>query len=389
MKMPIIQSLLDNDLYKFTMQRAVLSYRQRVPVEYVFVNRRPEGKFNQQFAIAFAQELDAMKAIGLNLDQLKWLRENLFWLGDDYIEYLHNYRFDPSEIHWVIENGELKLSITGTWERTILWEVPLMALISELYFRHSDQSWHFDEKNQLNRLNQKADTLVNCQFSDFGTRRRRSFQTQQLVVQTLKNHHGFIGTSNVHLAHAENTNAIGTMAHEWIMGISAMEGLRHANRHALRIWSEVYRGRLGTALTDTFGTSAFFNDFDSEIARLYDGVRHDSGDPLTFAENVITAYNRLGIDPKHKRIIFSDGLSPEKAAEIKKSLEGRINVSFGIGTNFTNDFPGSPALNMVIKLKRCDGVDVVKLSDVPTKAIGERDALRVARWTFFGTSLDD
>lgn len=386
--MPIIRSLLDNDLYKFTMQKAVLAYRQQVPVAYVFVNRRPEGKFNNSFAKALADELDCMRWLTLDSAQLSWLNEKLPWLGADYLEYLNNFRFNPADVHWKIDSGELQLTIEGSWERTILWEVPLMALISELYFRYCDTNWVFDEAEQRNQLLDKGNILQSCQFSDFGTRRRRNFETQDLVVKTLKQTPGFQGTSNVHLAHHYQINPIGTMAHEWIMGISALEGLRHANRHALRLWHFVYRGKLSIALTDTFGTKAFFSDFDSSLAPLYDGVRHDSGEPAAFAENVIASYQKLGIDPSTKRIIFSDGLTPERAAEIQAQFGSRIPVSFGIGTNLTNDFPGSPALNMVIKLAHCDGVPVVKLSDVPTKAIGDRDALRVARWTFFGTGLD-
>lgn len=386
--MPVIQSILDNDLYKFTMQKAVLAYRRHVPVEYKFVNRRPEGKFNNDFAKAFAAEIRAMQSLGLSDDQREWLRNNLSWLGDEYLQFLGDYRFDPAEVIWSVDSGELKLTIAGDWERTILWEVPLMALISELFFRHCDTAWAFDETDQRERLLEKGKILQDCQFSDFGTRRRRSFETHDLVVRTLKHLPGFQGTSNVHLAHQHQTNAIGTMAHEWIMGISALEGLRHANRHALRIWHGVYRGKLAIALTDTFGTGAFFNDFDASLAPLFDGVRHDSGDPDSFAENVIKAYEELGINPASRRIIFSDGLTPEKAAELQSRFASRIGISFGIGTNLTNDFPGSPALNMVVKLIRCDGVPVVKLSDVPSKAIGDRDALRVAHWTFFGKGLD-
>ncbi|MFM7131132.1 MAG: nicotinate phosphoribosyltransferase, partial [bacterium] len=284
--MPIIRSILDNDLYKFSMQKAVLAYRQRVPVAYVFVNRRPEGKFNSSFAKALADELDAMRWLTLEKCQMAWLTKNLPWLGDDYLEYLNNFRFDPADLQWNVDSGELHLTIEGSWERTILWEVPLMALISELFFRHCETDWVFDEAAQRSRLLEKRKTLQACQFSDFGTRRRRSFESQDLVVSELHQCPSFLGTSNVHLAHKYSTNAIGTMAHEWIMGISAMEGLRHANRHALQIWQKVYQGRLGTALTDTFGTPAFFSDFDSSLARVYDGVRHDSGDPIAFAENV-------------------------------------------------------------------------------------------------------
>jgi nicotinate phosphoribosyltransferase len=188
---------------------------------------------------------------------------------------------------------------------------------------------------------------------------------------------------------------LGTMAHEWIMGISALEGLLHANKHAMRIWSDVYKGNLGTALTDTFGSAAFFNDFDGVLARLFDGLRHDSGDPIEFAEKAIKAYKNLGINPMTKTIIFSDGLDVDTALKIAESLNGKINFSFGIGTNLSNDFRTaddpravSKALNMVIKMMSCNGVDTVKISDVESKVIGEKDAVRVALWTFFKIPLD-
>jgi nicotinate phosphoribosyltransferase len=386
--MSIIRSILDTDLYKLTMQKAVLDYRQNVPVRYVFNNRRPEGKFNNSFASAFEAELDKMKDLTMSDDQCKWLRETLPWIGEDYIQYLKNYRFDPNEVNWAIINGELQLSVVGTWERTILWEVPLMALISELFFKHCDLLWDTELKKQAEKIEEKGRTLDGHTFTDFGTRRRRGYEIQDLVVGILKKFSTFNGTSNVHLAHKHSLSPIGTMAHEWIMGISALEGLRHANSSALNIWSRIFGGRLGIALTDTFGSEAFFRDFNPKLARLYDGVRHDSSDPFEFVEKTISAYRSLGIEPNTKKIVFSDSLNPQKCLDIADYCAGRIQAVSGIGTNFTNDFAESPALNMVIKLASCNNVPVVKLSDSPTKAIGDRDALRVARWTFFNTPLD-
>lgn len=386
--MSIIQSILDNDLYKFTMGKAVLSYRQNVPVRYVFSNRRPEGKFNQNFFTAFQKELEAMQQLALTKDEAEWLYKRHPFLGKQYIEWLMNYRFDPSEVTAKVENGELELEINGPWERTIYWEVPLMSLISELFFEHCENNW--SSFGYEERTKEKGEALFGIPYADFGTRRRRSFDIQDLVVRTFKNHGGntFVGTSNVHLAHKYDLKAIGTMAHEWIMGISALEGLRHANRHALKIWSKVFNGDLGIALTDTFGTAAFWEDFDPYLSRLFDGVRHDSGNPIEFAEATIKHYKDNRIDPNTKTIVFSDGLDVKTALELWKELEGKIRRSFGIGTHFTNDIPGSKALNMVIKMWSCNGVPVVKLSDVPTKQIGDKDALRVANWTFLGRSLD-
>lgn len=387
--MPIIKSLLDNDLYKFTMQAAVLKYRQQVPVRYVFKNRSPESKFNKEFLNALQYEVHSMENILATDEELTWFQNSCPFLTDQYIEYLRNYRYDPREINAKIVNDELELDINGSWDRTILWEVPLMAVISELFFRHCDTNWEHDEIKQANALIAKAEQIQHVTLADFGTRRRRSYDMQNLAVSTLKKYHPkFVGTSNVHLAKKHNVKAIGTMAHEWIMGISALEGLRYANRHSLNIWSKVFRGRLGVALTDTFGTDAFFQDFDDYLARLFDGVRHDSGDPIVFAKKTISQYKKLGIDPMTKTIVFSDGLDTTKAKEIALALEGKIRISFGIGTHLTNDYEGSKALNMVIKLWECNGIPVVKLSDVATKQIGDKDALRVANWTFFNKPLD-
>lgn len=386
----IIKSILDTDLYKITMQKAILTHKQRVPVEYIFNNRRPEGKFNYAFANAFADELENMSQLRMDHEEVSWLQATHPWLGEDYIQYLRNYRFDPRELSWTIKEGELDLRVKdGTmWERGILWEVPLMSVISELYFLCCDTNWVYDEQFQIDQFNRKGRALDGYSFTDFGTRRRRDFRTQNLCVETLKKFSTFRGTSNVHLARLHEVKALGTMAHEFIMGISALEGLRHANRFACQIWQSVYKGNLGTALPDTFGTDAFFQDFDGVLARSFDSVRHDSGHWLTFAEKAIKAYNDLGIDPMTKSIIFSDGLDIPTCLEIAKALTGRIKFSFGIGTNLTNDYPGSKPLNMVIKLSKCNGIPVVKLSDTPSKAIGDKDALRVAKWTFFNTPLD-
>lgn len=388
--MACVQSLLDNDLYKFTMQNAVLKYRQNIPVKYCFNNRRPEGKFNEDFSINFEKELQNMQKLSMNLQQFIWFTNTLPWFNEDYIQYLRNYRYNPQEVQWQVKNGELELEISGSWERTILWEVPLMATISELFFKYCDKNWDSESFPTKQRQNivKKGLALDGISFMDFGTRRRRNFESQYLTVKILKQFLTFKGTSNVHLAHEFGVSAIGTMAHEWIMGISALESLRHANRDALNIWQKVYQGQLGIALTDTFHTDTFYDDFDGVLARVFDGVRHDSGNPYQFVDKTIKAYSRLGINPLSKTIVFSDGLNPEEALKLAKYCEKKINTSFGIGTNFTNDVENSPALNMVIKLTNCNGVPVVKLSDSPSKSIGDKDALRVAQWTFFEQPLN-
>lgn len=385
-----IQSIFDNDLYKFTMQRAVLDNRLSLPVEYRFKDRRPSGLYNDAFLAGFNRELERMSEMQLSTNELVWAQENLPFLNHpDYIAYLDQYRFDPNEINASIDaDGNLDLGIKGTWDSTILWEVPLLSIISEQYFLHCDTNWTMD--GQYDRADRKSTRLseAGCVFADFGTRRRRNSASQEIFIKQAKGKAGFVGTSNVHFARLFGLKAIGTMAHEWIMGVSGIDGLRRANRDALTRWSKTYMGNLGIALTDTYGTPAFFEDFNGELARLYDGVRHDSGDPFSFGDKVIDHYKSLNIKPNTRNVVFSDSLDVDLAIKLKEYFAGRINVSFGIGTHFTNDFPGSKALSIVIKLWSIAGVPVVKISDEPAKIQGDEDACRVAKWTFFGTPLD-
>jgi len=391
--MQIIQSIIDNDLYKITMQNLVLHLYPDAEVDYKFNNRNKSMKFNKEFLDAFSYALVLMEELSLSPREEVFLREKCPYLPESYLHYLRNYRFNANEVRCnLTPDGDLDITIRGKWHSTILWEVPLMAIISELYFIHCDKDWILD--NQLELARGKASILFNnnCIFADFGTRRRRSYVSQETVVYALKDAPTFVGTSNVHLAKQFNVKPIGTMAHEFIMGVSALEGLRNANRFSLEIWNKFYKGNLAVALTDTFGTDAFFKDFNLELARIYD-VRHDSGEPCEFADKVIKKYKSLGLDPTTKNIVFSDGLDVKEAVRIAKHCEGKIKCSFGIGTHLTNDYmkadgSKSKALNMVIKLHSVNGIPVVKISDSATKAIGDKNALRVAMWTFFNHPLD-
>lgn len=384
----IIRSLLDTDLYKLTQQQAVLRKCPDAVVSYNFIDRKPTGKMDAAFMDDLVQQIDYMRYLRLDDDQAHYLC-GLGIFSLDYVDHLYRYRFDPAEVlpHLTLQDGVLKMPIPRKpWRRAILWEVPLLALVSELYFRHNPAD-DTPEANEA-RLKVKGEKLSGLSFSEFGTRRRRSYEYQNQAVEILKNVIGFQGTSNVHLAYTHNLPAIGTMAHEWIMGMSVLEGLRHANRHALRAWQDVYDGKLGIALTDTFGTEAFWEDFRGNLSQSYNGVRHDSADPHRFTRRTLDHYQHQGIDPKTKKIIYSDSLNPDKCQELDEQWGTEIRQYFGIGTNLTNDVPNSPALNIVIKLSECNGVPVVKLSDTLSKATGDADAIRDARWTFFGTPLD-
>jgi len=387
-----MKSILDTDLYKFTMQQAVLERYPDVNVTYKFTNRG-EHRFTASFVSRLIDAIDKMKYVKLTDDEYEYLK-TLRFFKPAYLEYIRNYRFNPDEVKvgLITENNNLSLTISGPWHRTILWEVPLMSLISELYFTEIDTNWQSDPEQYAKFILAK-DKNIGHQYAEFGTRRRRSYDIQNYVCENLaKYSENCFGTSNVHFAMKHGLKVVGTTAHEWIMGISALFGLRHANRYALSEWCQVYHGDLGIALTDTYGTDDFFDHFDLFYSKLFDGVRHDSGCPLKFADKVVSHYNKLNIDPCSKTIVFSDGLDPLVCEKINNHCENLgIKWSFGIGTNLTNDKiyfgPNSKPLNMVIKLRTCDGVEVVKLSDDPGKATGEENAVAIAMHTFHGKEI--
>ncbi|MBP2029457.1 nicotinate phosphoribosyltransferase [Methanohalophilus levihalophilus] len=397
----MIHSILDNDLYKFTMQMAVLELFPTVTAEYRFINRGDQ-KFTNEFVYELNNIINTeITELQLTEEEHKWLSENCPYFTATYLEYLKNFRFRPEEVSISLnESNGINIQIKGPWHSTILWEIVLMSTISELYFDMIETDWKSEHsistithayRNLIEDMGNKL-KLSNCILSEFGTRRRRSFELQDNVIDVLKGFSICSGTSNVHLAQKYNLKPIGTIGHEWIMGNSALVGLRNANKFAFENWVKVYKGNLGIALTDTFGSDAFFNNFDGKLARIYDGVRHDSGKPLEFVDRAIEHYKSLGIDPTQKVVVFSDSLDADKAIKIKKYCDERIKCSFGIGTSLTNNpefFREEPPLNIVIKLHKVNDIPVVKLSDSGEKATGDRDALRVANYIFGVKGLDE
>lgn len=380
-----MESLLDNDLYKFTMQQAVLYHYPNAMAEYRFKNRG-DHTFSPEFVERLKQEVRVARQHRLQPPEETFLAK-LPFIRPWYLEYLKNFQMPPEAIGIKLDRGNLDIRIRGPWHLTILWEVPLMAMISELYFEIEDTRWREEEwkPRQIELAKGKGAILSapSCKFADFGTRRRRSFDVQRVVVKELMNHSGFVGTSNVHLAERYGLRPIGTMAHEWVQAISALESLNHANRYMMEKWADFYDGSLGIALTDTYGLAAFLRDFTPRLAKLFDGVRHDSGDPFEFTDKIVEAYKAHGINPMHKTIVFSDGLDVHLADKIRKHcIQAGIGFSFGIGTNFTNDFR-TPALNMVVKLWSIDDMPVVKLSENPGKANGDPQAIAAVR-TIYG-----
>jgi nicotinate phosphoribosyltransferase len=381
----MLYSILDNDLYKFTMQNAVVKLFPRSKVRYQFINR---GKtpFPDGFAETLRKEIAKMADISLSFEEKEYLRARCYYFDPTYFDFLMGFRFDPSEVGVIQKDGDLQILIEGYWYRTILWEVPLMAIISELYFKMTAQSI-YPENKIIDLAKEKAArfNLLGVNVADFGTRRRYSLENHDRIINTLKIYGkpSFVGTSNVHLAMKYDVTPIGTHAHEWFMYHGAKYGYKMANKLALDNWVEVYRGDLGIALSDTYTTGVFFRAFDTKLAKLFDGVRQDSGDPIEFAEKTIEHYKKLRIDPVSKTIIFSDGLNPDNVEKIARCCRNRIKISFGIGTNLTNDVGVTP-LNIVIKMiqARAENEEwshTVKLSDAPGKYTGDEETIRLCK----------
>lgn len=390
----IIGSILDSDLYKFTQQWFVIQMYPEIDVEYTFNNRNKNMKFTEESVEEIKRQIKMMESLSLKDDEYDWIKINLPFLPVAYRQYLAAYKFNARQVKvWLDEDKQLQMTIAGKWRDTILWEVPLMAIVSEVYFKMIDKDWSLD--GQLKLIMNKAEELSNagCIFADFGTRRRRCRTVQTIVVEIMKKYEGFVGTSNPDIAKIIGVKALGTVAHESIMGTTVLESLNHPNKYFMENWMKVYKGDLGTMLPDTYGIDSFLKDFSLEKAMLWSGVRHDSGCPKVFTDKIIEHYKKLRIDPITKTIIFSDGLDVKTAIDINNYCDGRIKCSFGIGTFLTNDFvklstgEKSKPLNMVIKLKSVEGIPVVKLSDSPGKAIGDTDAVRIAKWIHFGEKL--
>lgn len=380
----ISPSILDNDFYKFTMQHAVIKLFPYARARYQFINRG-KHEFPENFSNRLREAINEMVNLKLTKQEKEFLREICPYLDPTYLDFLQGYRYDPTEVT-IEQNGtELKVSIEGFWYRTILWEVPIMALICELFYQETNQTRQPDEL-VIQTVEDKIAKYrnLNIVFAEFGTRRRHSFDVHDLVVRTLKEkgESTFIGTSNVHLAMKYKTKPIGTHAHEWFMFHAAKYGFKMANSVGLEHWTEVYRGDLGIALTDTYTTEVFFQQFDKKFAKLFDGVRHDSGDPLEFGDKTISHYQKLGINPLTKTIIFSDGLNYDKVERITEHCKDKIGMSFGIGTDLTNDV-GLRPMNIVLKLteakpENADWTGVVKLSDEPKKHTGTENDIDLA-----------
>lgn len=370
----IVQNLLDTDFYKLTMMQAVLHNYPNAEVEWEFRCRSSEDLTPYLAEIRY--QIERLSELSITADQLAFL-ERIPFIKPDFIRFLSLFRFNLRYVHTGIEDGQLSIRLRGPWLHVILFEVPLLAIVSEVRNRYRYREVLLEQAAE--RLYQKLDwlraeasedELAGFQLADFGTRRRFSYRVQEQAVHILKRDFPgrFVGTSNVHLAREFNLKPIGTMAHEWLMAHQQLgPRLIDSQIAALDCWVREYRGQLGIALTDCITMDAFLADFDLYFAKLFDGLRHDSGDPLEWAEKAIAHYEKLGIDPLSKTLVFSDGLDLPKSLRLYRALSGRIHVSFGVGTNLTCDIPGVEPMNIVIKMIACNGQPVAKISDTPGK----------------------
>lgn len=367
----IIQSLLDSDLYKFTMMQLVFHRFPAAQAEYRFFCRS-EGVDLRPLAHAIHAEVEQLAALRLTEAERGWLA-GLPYFSEDFIAHLAGFRFDPGQVSVRPGDEQLEITVRGPWQAAILFEVPVLAIVNETYFR--TRKAVPDYAAALMRLGYKADLMedAGAEFSvtEFGTRRRFSRHWHEELLAGFKRlaPNTLAGTSNMDLARRLGLWPKGTMAHEYLQACQALApSLAEAQVFALETWLDEYKDMLGVALTDTYGLDAFLAEFNGELARAYAGVRHDSGDPFEWSERMLAHYESLGINPREKTLIYSDSLTIPRALEIFERYRGRARLAFGIGTNLTNDV-GAEALDIVIKMTRLDGRAVAKLSDDPAKAV--------------------
>lgn len=380
---PIIKSLLDNDLYKFTMLQAMLHQFPQTHGVYRFRcrNYRDAAYPLTELKQELEEQLDALCELKFTQDELDYLR-GLRFIKSDFVDYLELFSLKRRFIRVHTQDDLLNIDIEGPMIQAMFFEIFVLCLVSELYYQRlvtpemmAEGQRRLDDKVRLVQSFTQVASDPPFVVADFGTRRRFSRDWQAHVVATM---HAacpeiFRGTSNVYLAKTLGITPIGTMAHEFLQAFQALDvRLRDSQKAALEAWVREYRGDLGIALTDVVGMDAFLRDFDLYFAKLFDGLRHDSGDPFVWGDKAIAHYNKLKIDPKTKILTFSDGLTFEKAWELHQYFKDRIKTSFGIGTNLTNDL-GMTQLNIVLKLVKCNGQPVAKLSDSPGKTMIQDD----------------
>ena len=370
----IIRSLLDTDLYKFSMMQVVLHQYPGAHVEYRFKCRTP-GVDLASCLEEIRAELAGLCRLRFTPEELDYLR-GLRYIKGDFVDFLGLFQLNEKYVELAPSPqvpGEIEIRIRGPWLHTILFEVPLLAIVNEVYFRRTRPELDLGDGRE--RLAAKIALLkdtpgyAECRVADYGTRRRFSRAWHEEVATTLRDRLGpqLAGTSNVDLARRLDLLPLGTLAHEYLQAHQALgPRLRDSQVAALEAWAREYRGDLGIALSDVYGLNAFLRDFDMYFCKLFDGTRHDSGDPFAWGERVLAHYRANRVDPRSKILVFSDGLDIPRVMKLYAHFQGRCQLAFGVGTNLTNDVGPTP-LQIVIKMVRCNGQPVAKLSDSPGK----------------------
>lgn len=386
----IIDSLLDTDLYKFTMQQCVLHQFPGAQVQYRFKCRTPNVDL-RPFLDEINAEIDHLCELHFTDEELAYLG-GLRFIKSDYVDFLSLFHLKRNYIQ-VVESDDypcgIDISIKGPWLHTILFEIPVLAIVNEVYFRRLYGD--LDKSEGRRRLAEKIHLLLSepnngdLHISDYGTRRRFSRAWQEEVLLTLKKELGpmLSGTSNVLLAKKFGLIPLGTMAHEYLQACQALgPRLRDSQVYGFEMWTKEYRGDLGIALSDVYGMEPFLKDFDMYFCKLFDGARHDSGDPFVWGERMIEHWACNKCDPRSKSLIFSDALTIPRVIELYRRFHGRVGIGFGVGTNLMNDL-GPTALNVVIKMVQANGQPVAKISDAPEKGMCEDEGyLRYLRQVF-------
>jgi nicotinate phosphoribosyltransferase len=371
----VIKSLLDTDLYKFTMMQVVLHHFPAAQVEYRY-KCRTQGVNLRPYLDEIRQEIHGLCRLRFEPSELDYLK-SLRFIKSDFIDFLGLFHL-PEKCIEVSEGelpGEIAISVKGSWLHTILFEIPVLAIVNEVYFRNvcQDPDWAEGRKRLQTKMKLVLDAtdLAEFRVAEYGTRRRFSHVWHEEVVTTMKAQMGehFAGTSNVWFAMKHGVLPLGTMAHEYLQACQALgPRLRETQVFALETWAKEYRGDLGIALSDVYGLEAFLRDFDMYFCKLFDGARHDSGDPFDWGERMIAHYSANRVDARTKTLIFSDALTFPRAIELTRRFAGRCRTAFGIGTNLTNDLGHEP-LQIVMKMIRCNGQPVAKVSDAPEKTM--------------------
>lgn len=388
----IITHFTDDDLYKFTMCCAVIENYPRTMVKYKFTDR-DKTVYPQGFAKLVEEQIAMLENLRITDEEVEFMRRKCGYIPAWFMRYLKGFRYNR---RWAkVEQdpeGHLHIEFEGNWSDTILLEVKVLAIVSELYYMATDEASKLDYESYYSQSYEKARRLIagGCHYSDMGTRRRASFEAQDTVVRAMKDCQDkmsapgrFVGTSNVYFAMKYDLTPIGTMAHEFIGAIAGMYGPLMANHIAMSIWSRTYRGALGTFLYDTYGWRIFSLNFSEDFANMFKGLRIDSGDNYEQLDMIIEKYKSLNIDPATKQIVFSNALDVDRAIELQKYAADKCQPSFGIGTHFTNHFPGVKPMNIVIKLVAVKITEswpfysqTCKLSEDHGKYTGDTDTVR-------------